>query len=435
MKEKNTILKYTISIARILFGITFMFSGFVKAIDPLGFTYKIEDYLISFNFLQFAPLALAFALFLILLEFVLGVSILLGLYRRITSVLALLFMIVMTPLTLYIALYNPVHDCGCFGDALIISNWDTFYKNIVLLFFAIILLVYHIRIKPFYTNKFRKGALIFAFLFCLVFSFYNIWYLPVVDFRPYKIGVNIPSTMEEDFNEGDVYENIYVYEKDGNQKEFTEDNYPWQDSTWTYVDIKTNLIEEGNKPIVEDFSIIAYQKFNDEFVKTDDITDEVLSKSLCLLVVTNSLDNAKEKNMKQISELAEYAKKEGVSIYVVTASNESVITKWDDINGNPYLNYASMDDRTLKTIIRSNPGLVLLKEGTILNKWSRNNIPNSSQLNDVIIQSQSDNATKPFNNLFFKLLIICTIFVFPLIGIKFYDTKYRRRLRFKKHDI
>ncbi|MDD4729983.1 MAG: DoxX family membrane protein, partial [Dysgonamonadaceae bacterium] len=137
MKVKSNFLNFTISTARILFGLTFMFSGFVKAIDPLGFSYKIEDYIISFNFLQVAPLAFTLAVILILLEFVLGVLIFFGIYRRITSLFAFLFMAAMIPLTLYIALKNPVQDCGCFGDALIISNWDTFFKNIVLFLFSI----------------------------------------------------------------------------------------------------------------------------------------------------------------------------------------------------------------------------------------------------------------------------------------------------------
>ena len=435
MKDKNNFLKLTISIARILLGLTFMFSGFVKAVDPLGFSYKIEDYIISFNLLQFAPWALTLALILILLEFLLGALILLGLYRRITSLFVFLFMAAMTPLTLYIAIKNPVQDCGCFGDALIISNWSTFYKNIVLFLFSITLLIYHSQITPFYTNKFRKFVLIFASLFCLVFSLYNTWYLPVIDFRPYKLGVNIPSTLEIDIKNGDVYEDIYVYEKDGSLKEFSNDNYPWQDSTWTFVENKTKLLEEGEKPILEDFFIIARNKYNDEFVKTDDITDEVLSKPLSLLIVSNSLDNVKSKYIKQIFELIDFAKNEDVSIYLVTGSDGDVIFKWDELNGTPHLSYAFMDVRTLRTIIRSNPGLVLLKEGTIIKKWSRNNIPNTSQFNDFILPSSFDKTTKPINNTVFKLLIICIMFVFPLIGLKIYDIKHKRNLRLKQYSI
>ncbi len=240
-----------------------MFSGFVKAVDPVGFAYKIEDYLISFQLLEFIPLALTFAVGLILLEFLLGVFILLGLYRKITSTLALLFMAVMTPMTLYIAVANPVADCGCFGDALIISNWATFYKNIVLLALSIVLVVYSNRILPLFSAKSAKSknfVLGFVFLFSLLFCLYNILYLPIMDFRPYKVGVNIPEQMQDDLSKGDVYENIYIYEKDGVEQEFTEDNFPWEDTTYTFVDYTSKLIKKGDKPLIDEFHILAYAK-------------------------------------------------------------------------------------------------------------------------------------------------------------------------------
>ena len=214
MRAKDRLINFIVATARILLGITFVFSGFVKAVDPIGFVYKIEDYLISFQLTLFIPLALTFAIALILLEFLLGVLILLGLYRKTATSFAVLLMAVMTPLTLYIALANPVEDCGCFGDALVISNWATFYKNIVLIAFAIFLLVYHKRIKPLFTNKTKNLVVGFVFLFSLLFCLYNILYIPIIDFRPYKVGVNIPEQMEDDVSKGDVYENIYIYEKD-----------------------------------------------------------------------------------------------------------------------------------------------------------------------------------------------------------------------------
>ena len=165
MKVEDRFTKYIVSIARILFGITFIFSGFVKAVDPLGFTYKIQDYLILVQFTQLIPLALTFALALIVLEFAIGASLLLGIYRKWTSRFALFFMLVMTPLTLYIALANPVEDCGCFGDALIISNWATFYKNLVLLVFAIILVVYSKHIRPVFSNKTKPYVFFYVILF------------------------------------------------------------------------------------------------------------------------------------------------------------------------------------------------------------------------------------------------------------------------------
>ena len=423
MKVGDTFIKLIVVLARVLFGITFIFSGFVKAIDPMGFTYKIEDYLISFHLAQFVPLALTFALALILLEFLLGVFILLGIYRKWTTSLAVLFMIVMTPLTLYIALANPVEDCGCFGDALIISNWSTFYKNIVLLAFAIILLIYRRQITPFYSKQTKHYVLAFVLLFFLAFSFYNMVYLPILDFRPYKVGSNIQANMA-DIGDGDVYDNIYVYEKDGVSKEFTEENYPWEDSTWTFVELKSELIKEGDKPLVEDFSIILYQKDSNEmFVKTDDITHDVLSKPQSFLVVSTSLYKISDKSMLKLHSLANYAEKNAINMYIVTSSDESVIKEWDEKLGGPYVNYASMDELTLKTIVRSNPGILMLKEGTIQAKWSKNSIPNEAKLNKIITSFQMNEKDAPRNNSASKLFITCLLFAIPLIGIKWYDRK------------
>ena len=297
-----------------------MFSGFVKAVDPVGFAYKIEDYLISFQLLEFIPLALAFAVGLILLEFLLGVFILLGLYRKITTTLVLLFMLVMTPMTLYIALANPVEDCGCFGDALVISNWATFYKNIVLLSFTIVIVVYRNRIKPLFSAKSKHFVLGFVFLFSLLFCLYNILYLPIMDFRPYKVGVNIPEQMEDDLSNGDVYENIYIYKKDGVEEEFTEDNFPWEDSTYTFVDYTSKLIKEGEKPLIDEFHIIAYsQDDSGAFITSGDITDDVLDKPIILFVVSLSLNKSSEKAMKQIVVLADHVANQNINLIIIMA--------------------------------------------------------------------------------------------------------------------
>ena len=385
MKGKDRLINIVLIIARILFGVTFVFSGFVKAVDPVGFAYKIEDYLISFQLLEFIPLALAFAVGLILLEFLLGVFILLGLYRKITTTLVLLFMLVMTPMTLYIALANPVEDCGCFGDALVISNWATFYKNIVLLSFTIVIVVYRNRIKPLFSAKYEHFVLGFVFLFSLLFCLYNILYLPIMDFRPYKVGVNIPEQMEDDLSNGDVYENIYIYKKDGVEEEFTEDNFPWEDSTYTFVDYTSKLIKEGEKPLIDEFHIIAYsQDDSGAFITSGDITDDVLDKPIILFVVSLSLNKSSEKAMKQIVVLADHVANQNINLIIATSSDIKVVEEWHKKWDSPNVSYAQMDELTLKTIVRSNPGLLLLNKGTIQNKWSSRNLPSVSKLDTII---------------------------------------------------
>lgn len=425
MKGNDRLVNIVLTAARILFGITFVFSGFVKAVDPIGFAYKIEDYLIAFQLIPFIPLALTFAVTLILVELLLGVFILLGLYRKLSTAMGVLFMAVMTPMTLYIALKNPVEDCGCFGDALVISNWDTFYKNIVLVLLAVLLLVYHKRIKPLFTNK-SKGLVVgFVFLFSLLFCLYNIFYLPIMDFRPYKVGVNIAEQMENDVSNGDVYENIYIYEKDGVEEEFTEDNFPWEDSTWTFVDYQSKLIKEGEKPLIDEFYITAYAKDGaGAFVKGGDITDDILTNKVVLFVVSLSLDDAREKGMKQIIALADYAADNDIELLVATSSEAAAIEQWHREWGNPKVGYGLMDELTLKTIVRSNPGLLLLSEGTIVGKWSSRRLPNQRQLEGMVVKLKAEEKSLPINNnSTASLLIICAIFVIPLLGIKWYERK------------
>lgn len=427
MKRKETIINIIISVARIIFGATFVFSGFVKAVDPVGFSYKIEDYLISFQLVQFIPLALTFAIALVIVEFLVGLFILLATYRKASTVVAILLMAVMTPLTLYIAITNPVEDCGCFGDALIISNWNTFYKNIILLIFAIILFVYRKKMAPFYSKGIRKYAFAFVFIFALAFSIYNVLYLPIMDFRPYKVGVNIPEKMAEDQARGDVYEHLYIYEKDGVQEKFTEENLPWEDSTWTFIELKTELVEKGHEPIIKDFEIIGLNMdTTGTFVGTDDITQDVFSRPFTLLVVSLSLDKANEKSMRKIHGLANFAIKNYIDIYVLTASSGDKIKEWNEKLGGIYLNYALMDELTLKTIIRSNPGTLLLKEGTIISKWSHRNVPDKSELTKLISETETDEKKAPFNKSAVSLLIVCLLILLPLLGVKLYDNKYFR---------
>lgn len=424
MIAKDKLINTILTIARILFGITFVFSGFVKAVDPIGFSYKIEDYLISFQLIPFIPLALTFAVALILLELLLGVFILLGLYRKITTSLSVMFMAVMTPMTLYIALANPVEDCGCFGDALVISNWDTFYKNIVLISLAIILLVFHKKIKPLFSNKTKEYVLGFVFLFSLSFCLYNIIYLPIIDFRPYKVGVNIPEQMENDLSKGDVYDNIYIYEKDGVEEEFTEENFPWDDSTWTFVDYTTKLVKEGEQPLIEDFHILSYAiEPSGVFVERGEITDQLLAKPISLLVLSLSLDDANERGMKQIVALADYIADRNIELHIATSSEVNVIEQWHRQWGSPNVNYAQMDELTLKTIVRSNPGLLLLHEGTIAAKWSSRNLPSESDIDNIVTQLQAEEKRTTNNKSSSRLLIICAIFVIPLLGIKWCDKK------------
>lgn len=367
--QNNKALHITGSVARTLLSLTFIFSGFVKAVDPLGTTYKIEDYLKAFGgfFNAFLPLAETAAWCLIAFEFVLGICLLCNIKTNWTSWLALLMMLFMTPLTLYIAITNPVSDCGCFGDAVVISNWTTFWKNIVLLALVIVLLATKRHIPQLLRWQAELGIAALALCFVLSFMLYARLHLPVMDFRPYKIGNNLPELMEypEDA-EPDQYEVQFIYEKDGKQQTFTLDNYPKGDSTWTFVDQQSKLIRKGYEPPVHDFEIIT--------LDGDDLTDDILSADKAVLIVMYDLKKADTKQTGKIEDILEDALVDGHPCYILTGSGEDDIVDFTQSTDKLSTDhFCQTDPVTLKTIVRANPGVVVLHKGTVVEKYNLRN--------------------------------------------------------------
>ncbi len=381
MKQHITFEKIIVELSRIIVGATFMFSGFVKAVDPFGFTYKIQDYLIAFNLTEFFSFALPVAVLMVVAEFALGVLLLLGIYRKTTTRLIGLFMLFFTPLTLWIALTNPVEDCGCFGDALIISNWQTFYKNIILLAGTILLVIKWKKITPLFSTEIKNLTALFVVVFGILFSLYNVILLPVLDFRPYKIGASIQDGMYVDLEKADVYESIFIYSKDGVEKEFDEENFPWDDSTWVFVDMKTRLVKKGEKPAIEDFAVEAlYQDVTGSWNIGGDITDLVLSDtSYTFLMVSFSLEKMNSKHLDKFKDIMMFAKDNEYPFYHLTASSTDGVKEWE-AHHNTGVQFAHMDERTLKTMVRSNPGLMLIKEGVVINKWDDSKVPSSEKI-------------------------------------------------------
>ncbi len=357
-------MKILQNISRIITGSVFIFSGTVKAIDPLGTAYKFQDYFQAFGigFVKALGLPLAIALFTV--EFFAGLSIITG-YRYKEGVwTTLILMMVFTPLTLVLAIANPVSDCGCFGDAIHLTNWQTFWKNILLSVFVLILFRDRQSIRTILTAMQEWFVLISATLLFITFSVYNLKYLPVIDFLPYNTGSNIPEKMI--IPEGmpvDKYETTFIYEKDGIKKEFTLDNYPANDSTWKFIDQKSVLAEKGYVPPVHDFSITTMQN--------EDITGKILSDpGYTLLMVTRKLSNADEKNLAAGFNLGLDLLNSGSGFYILTASTSDEIMKYGES-----LPFCFTDETTLKTMIRANPGYILIRNGTIVGKWSHSNLP------------------------------------------------------------
>lgn len=376
MRQKSKIKNHILLIARIIFGLVFLFSGFVKAVDPLGTAYKISDYLEAFSLTPLDFLAFPSALILIATEFTIGFNILFNVHLKATTLIASIFMLIMTPVTLYLALANPISDCGCFGDAIVMTNWQTFYKNVVLCIILIIIAILKDNTRPWLSNW---GAWIVTLLPILIsfgISIYCYNLLPILDFRPYKKGNNIIEGMSIPENAPlDKYETTFFYEKNGVEKAFTLDNYPAEDSTWTFVRQESKLIEQGYVPPIHDFSIVT---------EDGDITDIVLEDAgYTLLIISHKVEKASTRNIKCIKSTIANAKKAGANVIWLTSSYTDEIDNFKTKYG---INdtFGATDDITLKTIVRSNPGLVLIKDANIIEKWHHNSLPTKDELNQLI---------------------------------------------------
>ena len=404
----NKLKSILVNLSRTLLALTFIFSGFVKAIDPLGSQYKIAEYLEAVQLSAYIPdwAQLILSVGLSAIEFTLGVMLLLAIHRRLASKISLIMMVVMTLVTLWLTVSNPIQDCGCFGDAIHLTNTQTFIKNIILLTAAIILACWPLYQIRFVSKTNQWIAFYFTIVFIVTASTLSLYHLPIFDFRPYYIGQNIKKGME--IPKGaklTTYKTTFICEKNGATKEFTENDYPYNDSTWVFKDTHQEILEKGYEPPIHDFSI------TDE--KTgEDLTDSILTKDgYTFLLIAPVLERADDSNFGEIDAIYEYAKENGYGFYGLTASTDKAVKHWRDITGAEYPFYA-MDGTTLKTIIRSNPGLVLLYKGTIINKWSHNDLPKQAELNAPL--SLIEVGREPENETWTKIVLILICYIFPL---------------------
>lgn len=374
MKRAKAVALY---VARTVVGLTFILSGLVKAIDPLGTQYKIQDYLAAIPPSLSLPdmLTLLMSVSLSMVEFTLGAFMLTAISRRLTARLTLLFMMVMTAVTVWIYIADPVKDCGCFGDALTLTNLETLLKNIVLLALAALVAwrPTHIGRLMSRSNQMLLGQMLMVTPVAL--SFWCLYDLPLIDFRPYHIGADIKAGMEiPEGAEQPVFDTTFIMEKDGERREFTLDNYP--DSTWTFVDSKTVTVKEGYVPPIHDFSITA--------ADGEDITDMVLGREgYTFLLISPDLDKADDQNFGDIDQIYEFCQDNSIPFYCLTASTEKSQQHWQNITGAEYP-FCMTDATTLKTMIRSNPGLMLLEKGVVRGKWSHNRLPETTELETML---------------------------------------------------
>lgn len=380
-KIKLDAQKILVDACRFLLAATFIFSGFIKANDPFGTVYKLNDYLMSMGGISIPEfIVLIMSVGLAFLEFTLGIYLFFGISRKTTSTFTVLFMSVMTLLTIYIFIYNPVSDCGCFGDAIILSNGATLAKNLVLLSAAIYLKRYSKLQKEFIPDKFKWIISTLGMVSITAFAVYCIICLPLIDFRPFKIGTDLKANYNS-YSDPSNFEVKIVYEKDGEKLELDiDDDDP--DSTWTYVETIRNIKNE------EELKTSNF--FFSDAITEDDITEDILyNDGYTLLVIIPDLYHADESCTDKINDLFEYASKGNCEFYCLTGSVDEEAQKyWSEHTGAEY-NYYLGDEKLLKTIVRAKPGLVLMKDGVIVNKWSNYNLPTQEEIEKFITPSKS----------------------------------------------
>lgn len=372
-------MKYLVLLLRWVVGLLFIFSGLVKTIDPIGFSIKLEEYFSPavFDIPLLEAYALPLATFFVIFEIILGFTLILGIFRKFTLWSLLGLIVFFTFLTFYSAYFNKVTDCGCFGDALPLTPWESFTKDVVLLVLILIIWIGRKYIRPILAKPLGKYVTLAAFLIAAFIAYRGIYHLPIKDFRAYSVGKNITESMksaEELGLEPPQIQLIYFLKNKLNNQtvKLTEDEYLadkdyWATGTpWEIVETEDKVVKEGYEPPIVDFMIDCREE--------GEKTEEYLQKEKLLIVVTSIPEKASKKGTAEINQLVDQLK--GSDIEMLSLSPYEINT-----NGIPN---CSMDPVTLKTITRANPGIVLLKKGTVMGKFNWNDIPDAAGVQKIM---------------------------------------------------
>lgn len=349
--------KPIVAFARICVGFLFIFSGFVKLNDPLGFSYKLEEYfaegVLNMEFL--IPFALELAVFIVVYELLLGVTLLIGLFPKFTRWSLLLMIVFFTFLTFYSAYFNKVTDCGCFGDAIPLTPWQSFYKDIVLLVLILILFFNEKLLQPILSKKTNTYLFFVSFIACFAFAYHVLNHLPSIDFRAYKLGTDIRANMEiPEGAKGATYEYQWKFMVNGKEEVYTtEGSYP--EVAGDFIEVNTVLIDEGFVPKINDFNLV---KDGEEF------TDKLLDQEKLLIIASYNITKSESNAWESIKKLVDDANANGYRIIGLSASGKSDIRTLIETYGVD-LEVFNADETAIKTIVRSNPGIVVLKSGVI----------------------------------------------------------------------
>ncbi len=353
-------MKILVGVARIFVGILFMISGFIKLNDPIGFSFKLQEYFSAevLNMEILIPFALVIAIFLVVFELVLGIMLIIGYLPKFTLWSLLLMIVFFTFLTFYSAYFDKVKDCGCFGDAMPLTPWQSFYKDAVLLGLIVLLFFNRKLITPIFAPASHRWIIFLSFMLCFIFAYYVLMHLPAIDFRAYKVGNNLLEEMKilEDAEKA-VYEYRWKFNKNG-EEVIIKNSGAYPNVEGDYVGVETTLISEGFKPRIPDFSILK---------DGENITQEILSKDKLLLIVAYDLRKTEREGFAVIKKLSEEALKKGYTVVGLTASGDDLkeeITSKFSLN----FDFYQSDETVLKTIVRANPGILTLKNATVIQK-------------------------------------------------------------------
>lgn len=366
-----------ITVIRILVGMLFIFSGLIKANDPSGLAYKMMEFFEVWSKEGYMPslmdwlngYALPFSILMITFEIVAGIALIIGYRFRLFAFLILALTIFFTFLTSYAVWSGKIKECGCFGDCIKLQANESFMKDVILLGLILVMVIFRKRVKPFFAGKIPGIIMISGFLLTLVMQWYALKHLPFKDCLAYKKNNNILKEMTPgpDYVPA-VCETMLTYEKGGVKKDFTTKDFPWQDSNWKYVDSKTKLVSEAkNEPAIKDFSITNY---NGEIITNTVLTYE----GYVFLLFVKDVKEAQTDNMDMLRLLVSQCKKAGIPFLALSASNDIETNKFKQ-DHQLEIEFCSIDGTVCKTAMRTNPGLMLIKNGTVMNKWSYRDYP------------------------------------------------------------
>ncbi|MBO0343565.1 MAG: BT_3928 family protein [Bacteroidota bacterium] len=353
-------MKYLVWISRIIVGVLFIISGLIKLNDPMGFSFKLEEYfspgVLDLPFLT--PLALSISIFVVIVEVILGVLLLVGFKPKFTVWSLLLMIVFFTFLTFYSAYFNKVTDCGCFGDAIKLTPWESFTKDVILLAFILILFFGRKYITPLFSPKTNWIVGGVALLACILFANHVLAHLPSVDFRPYKIGANIQEGMSvpEDAPKP-IYEYAWRFKVNGEDQIYiTEGDYPSVDGE--FIDVETTEVQAGYEPPIHDFTIEQ---------EGQDYAGELLEEDKLVMVIAYDMAKSDLDAFEGVDEVTAKAKQNGYKVIGMSASSSDMANQIIDTYGLDFEFYFT-DETTLKTIVRSNPAILVLSKGTIQQK-------------------------------------------------------------------